>query len=311
MRRLILLAVASVIVVLIGLVSVSDVRRGSARAAGMSDASKNVRVGFVRNDSVYTVFPDGHGTTLVLKAHPPVVTEHPHTVTAGPNDVLYAEPAWSPDGQHLAVHVSTFESHEWQHIWVFDRNRHHIATFGGGASPSWSPDGKRLVYGDFDGGWIYVASLATGRVRELTTHFGAPPYDYTPAWSPNGTSIAFSRDPKGAGGQAVVARLYVVQPNGRGLRRLSDQVALNPAWSPDGATIVFDDDSRIGVISANGRNLHYLIANLTTHATQPAWSPDGTTIAYQRGNDIWLYRLADKSSHLLVKNAADPTWTNG
>jgi len=309
MRRLILLAVASVIVALIGLVSVSDVGRGSARAAGIGDASASVRVGFVRNGSVYTVFPDGHGTTLVLKAH-----RYPN-----PNAVDYAEPAWSPDGQHLAVHANTYESHELRHIWVFDRNMRHVATFdsdlgAGGANPSWSPDGKRLAFGDFTGGWIYVATLATGRVRDLTTHWGTGPVDYTPSWSPRGTTIAFSRN----------AQLYLVQPNGKSLHRLSNQIAgaVNPAWSPDGAAIAFNDYHRIGVISANGRNLRYLLTSTKPPAwtpdgtmlaflRYPAWSPDGTTIAYQRGKDIWLYRLADKSSRLLVKNAADPTWTNG
>ena len=172
-------------------------RRGSARAAGISDASASVRVGFVRNHSVYTVLPDGHGTTLVLKAHPP-------GASAGPDNVLCAG---SPRGRPAA---STLPC-------TYRRSsRMSGSTSGcsigtgttsqpsrGGASPSWSPDGKQLVYGDFDGGWIHVANLATGRVRGLTTHFGAPPYDYTPAWSPNGTAIAFSRDPKGAGGQAV------------------------------------------------------------------------------------------------------------
>ena len=297
---------ASAIVALVGLVAVLDVEGG---AAGTGDSSASVRVGFVRNYSIYTVSPDGHGTTLVLKSHPPVVKEHPHEVITGPDDVLYSQPAWSLDGQHLAVHAMTFESHEFQHVWVFDRKLKHIATFdsiygAGGDSPSWSPDGRQLVFGDIWGGWIYLARLHNG-VRALVDHFGAPPYDFGPSWSPRGSAIVFSRATSTGPTDELYGVLFIVKPNGTGLHQLLDQ-AVNATWSPDGRSIAFDDLSRIGVIDTSGRGLHWVVEN----GTHPAWSPDGSMIAFERGNDIWLVRLADGRSRLLVKNASDPTWTS-
>ena len=58
--------------------------------------------------------------------------------------------------------------------------------------------------------------------------------DQRPAWSPDGTRIAFIR---------VTGRrsyLEVIRADGRGPRRLSPKVAdLTPAWSPDSRSIAF------------------------------------------------------------------------
>ena len=54
------------------------------------------------------------------------------------------------------------------------------------------------------------------------------------AWSTDGSMIAFSsfEPPDGA-------RLWVVKPDGSGLRRLTDVFAASPSWSPDGAEVAF------------------------------------------------------------------------
>jgi Tol biopolymer transport system component len=286
-----------------GIAAVSGLARigpaiGAERTGGISPVA---RVGFVRGGSVYTISPSGGAVRLVLKAHPSQAT--------AANPVIYSEPAWSSRGGYLAVHASTFESHEYQHVWVFDRKMKHVATFdslygAGGDSPSWSPDGRRLTFSDIWGGWIYVARLS-GRVRALVDHFGAPPYDWGPAWSPDGRTIAFSRGTATGPAEEVDAQLYLVGASGGPLRRLAQVVAVNPAWSPNSRLIAFDDHTRIGVIRPDGRGLRYLI-----RGTHPAWSPDGRVIAFERGNSIWLLSLGEKTPRLLVKRAADPVWTH-
>jgi TolB protein len=117
-----------------------------------------------------------------------------------------------------------------------------------------SPDGKTLAFVSSRGGQadIWTLDLATRKAVDVTRHPGG---DFRPAWSPDGRWIAFSsdRDPThGAcpntilpGPGAFVTPqydgVYIVHPDGSGLRRISDasEIAGTPHWSPDGTRIAF------------------------------------------------------------------------
>lgn len=109
---------------------------------------------------------------------------------------------------------------------------------------------------------------ADGRgFRVLTRAAG----DDSPAWSPRGRRLVFSR-----GGY-----LYTIGADGTGLRRLtrgrgSDS---DPTWSPDGRRIAFVRDSdALYVINANGSSPHRLPSD-APWIEGLSWSPDGKTIA--------------------------------
>jgi Tol biopolymer transport system component len=117
-------------------------------------------------------------------------------------------------------------------------------------------------------------TAAGSRPRRVT---GAPGDD-APAWSPDGSKIAFIRNRRGS------QDIYVVQADGRWLERLTtDGASFSPAWSPDGTSIAFaretPGNADIYVMKADGARVRRL-----THGPllgySPAWSPDGTRIAY-------------------------------
>ncbi|HYF73075.1 MAG TPA: serine hydrolase, partial [Nocardioides sp.] len=179
------------------------------------------------------------------------------------------------------------------------------------SQPALSPDGDRVAYvlrtldreADRPVDELWTVPTAGGTPRRLT----AGPSDTAPAWSPDGSHLAFLRD-----GQVHV--LAVGGPDGGALERLTDLPlgAGAPAWSPDGSRLAFSapvdpagqhaqaplvaarldyQADGAGMFGAVRNQLHVVevatracraVTHGTEHAGQPAWSPDGRTLAFTR-----------------------------
>ena len=111
--------------------------------------------------------------------------------------------------------------------------------------------------------------------------------DHFPAWSPDGSQIAFSSSRNGN------VDIYVIDSedsDGSDPRRLTDhgKADKSPAWSPDGSQIAFvsdrDGNDNIYVMNSDGSDPR----RLTDHESRdesPAWSPDGSRIAFSSSRD--------------------------
>ncbi|HSS19548.1 MAG TPA: SBBP repeat-containing protein [Pyrinomonadaceae bacterium] len=104
--------------------------------------------------------------------------------------------------------------------------------------------------------------------------------DYQPAWSPDGTRIAYAANPGG---------IYVMNADGSNKTQLTTfAIDTTPTWSPDGTRIAFGSVRGPGafgvyIMNSDGSNQKRL-----TDGNVPAWSPDGTRIAFSRGSGIEL-----------------------
>jgi TolB protein len=140
--------------------------------------------------------------------------------------------------------------------------------------------------GKNSGGIAVIRADGSGEVSVLSVH---PTSDSKPAWSPDGSKIAFESLRDDVANLKHVD-IYIMNADGTGVNRLTNgsEIDYGPAWSPDGTKIAFradvDGNSDIYVINADGSGR----VNLTNHPSSdwaPAWSPDGRLIAFQTNRD--------------------------
>src|SRR5579864_5986845 len=112
---------------------------------------------------------------------------------------------------------------------------------------AFSPDGNQIVFVTTRAGGkanLWILDLTTRRSKPLTA---GPGGDFRPSWSPDGNWIAFSSDresslpmAKGRWEHLHVVDIYLVHPDGGGLKRLSrhGDFCGNPKWSRDSQSVV-------------------------------------------------------------------------
>jgi len=107
------------------------------------------------------------------------------------------------------------------------------------------------------------------------------PDDDEPAWSPDGSRIAFSR------GRGESRDIYLVDADGSNLvRRTNNYSSMSPSWSPDGEWIAFTGCCNTGSAGVyrmkadDDGTSPVTIIDRPGYDAEPAWSPDGTRIAF-------------------------------
>jgi Tol biopolymer transport system component len=211
---------------------------------------------------------------------------------------------------------------------------------------AFSPDGLRVAR-EFAGPYQNALAVATapGRRFHPITHPRGDDLDRDPSWSPDGSSLVFSRW-TGSGGL-----LYTVRADGSHLRRIghgespawssTGQIAFerpmggdrysiysstttggdvrrlthgrydfSPDWSPDGQRIVYERSGDIASVSATGGDPLTLTHNRRAEG-DPAHSPDGTQIVYATRRQLIVIPVAGGSGRAYpceVAGCFGPTW---
>lgn len=150
---------------------------------------------------------------------------------------------------------------------------------------------RELVAGDHTQVDLFtVKGDGSGRVRLTAT---PNLNEFGPAWSADGSMIAFWRTPAPFG----PGSLWVMKADGSGRRQLTSGVdARDPAWNPGGTRLVYQQGFDLFTLRASdGGGRDRLTAGRPLDF-EPAWSPDGRRIAFTRGfatgdvGDIYLLR---------------------
>lgn len=197
--------------------------------------------------SGYEWSPDG--TRLVL-----VVTD-PDPETDRPARPDSSRPAASPvviDRYQFKQDGEGYLGNRRSHLYLFEVASGKLDTLTGGrygeATPSWSPDGRLIAFvsertADPDrtnDENVYVVEARPGATpRQLTRWDG--PDGGRPAWSPDGTRLAYLQGSEPKMDAYNLNKLAVVPVAGgeeRVLTAALDRAVSNPVWAADGASIL-------------------------------------------------------------------------
>jgi uncharacterized repeat protein (TIGR01451 family) len=165
-----------------------------------------------------------------------------------------------------------------------------------------------------DYSWDIFSMNTDGTGRTMLTSNNTD--DVYPAWSPDGTRIAFQSYRDGN------PEVYVMNADGSGQTNLtwsSDYDGM-PTWSPDGSRIAFisrrTGGYRIYVMNTDGSNP--IMLSQQPYSEDPVWSPDGSKIVYDADADgdgwqeIWVMNADGSNQYLHTDMSGDNNfWANG
>lgn len=192
-------------------------------------------------------------------------------LTDGSSDNL--TPTWSPDGNKIAF--ATLIAGGYQ-IQVMDADGTNVAQLTDTSStianlaPKWSPDGRSILFystrdqGDAE---IYVMDSDGSDQRRVTL---SPDSDGSPAWSPDGLTIAFDSR------RSADTEIYRMSVLGDGVRNISQSPGADhmPSWSRDGSQIAFwswrDGNAEIYLMLADGSGQRNLTRD-PANDSEPSW----------------------------------------
>lgn len=250
-------------------------------------------------------------------------------LTTSPTRRGHLDPAFSPDGRHIAFRCGNVE--EYAQICLMPLTADYLPagppqtlTPKGlrATSPVWTADGRSLIYSsglmESDSSLyrlqVFPEAARTKPPRQITA---AGENQFSLGISHHANLLAFTRKVTDVNIWAVRREGEQWQPP-RSLPEISSSGRdISPDYSPDGTHIAFASDRtgnmEIWVAASDGSRPRPITSMGTEPAHSPRWSPDGRSIVFATGNrvdgSIYITGLPGGTPRRLTQNACCPSWS--
>jgi Tol biopolymer transport system component len=189
-------------------------------------------------------------------------------------------PLWSPDGSQIFFSRSVYSSQA-STIYAVSAGGGELQKLVQSASePDLSPDGRALAYVALDQEGRRVG-LGVARADGSEPHLVVEGEISHPAWSPDGSTIAFAR------AVGTTSRIVLISPDGSNERTIA--IGTKPAWAPDGSWIAFAlpgpqiYESQVAVVRPSGTDTHVVETGLPGAVTTAFfWRPSAPFPQHRR-----------------------------
>src|SRR5436853_2538992 len=223
--------------------------------------------------------------------NPDNLSEHRYLTETDDAEGEERTPSWSPDGSLIAYNGFYDAFGSWD-VWTLDPTKSAAEVEATNSSdspdrgvesltqPAWSPDGTMLAYAERYSSnappnlesEVFV-SPADGTADPLAIDSTSNKSELSPAWSPDGSTLLFSRE----------GFIWKGPPNNSAKPTvLTNSYGYRPSVSPDGTrvgTVTFSDPEKIRVTNMDGSGFKELPVPAELNSSVD-WSPDGTQIVY-------------------------------
>lgn len=203
----------------------------------------------------------------------------------------------------------------------FDRTGKQLGSLGEPGyyhNPRISPDGKKVAVfqessANSQVGHLCIFDLVRNHFSRITFH---PAGIWPPAWSPDGSKIAYSSD------QSAGAKMYIRSSSGEGSEQLlrdSNVPEYADDWSADGRLLSFTLQAQqtnldIWILPLFGNRKAYPFLRTPYNESNSRFSPDGRWVAYVSNEsgqlEVYVRPFEGSSERFQVssRGGSDPSW---
>jgi Tol biopolymer transport system component/DNA-binding winged helix-turn-helix (wHTH) protein len=245
--------------------------------------------------NIYVKQIDAAGAPVRLSSEP---VREPGVDALGVRD---GAPAWSPDGRYIAyVRGSQFKDENGVFLIPalggVARRLYSLKDTNICAGLDWSPDGKSILIplniALKDPCALYLISVDTLEIKQLTQPPAGYQGDGRPAFSPDGRNVAFNRN-----SNVYASELYVTPSAGGEAKQLTfdNRETIGAAWTADSSHIIFASkrSGSFGLwkVPASGGTLEPVAVG-AENALDPSIALHGNRLAYtHKLGDTNIWRL--------------------